>query len=85
MHIDDVVNDAQYHLRSEDIDGWLMYDYGGMNPIFWDAVGQIANVTRPCWLWIPSKGEPKLLVSYVDHGRFVDLGISYNSFSGRND
>ena len=61
---------AQEHLRSEEIDGWLLYDYRGMNPIFWDAVGPIANVTRPCWLWVPVSGAPKLLVSYVDQGRF---------------
>ena len=44
MHIDDVVNDAQYHLVSEDIDGWLMYDYGGANPIFWDADDVFPNI-----------------------------------------
>ena len=66
---------AQEHLRSEEIDGWLLYDYRGMNPIFWDAVGPIANVTRPCWLWVPVSGAPKLLVSYVDQGRFGRLGI----------
>ena len=66
---------APEHLRSEEIDGWLLYDYRGMNPIFWDAVGPIANVTRPCWLWVPVSGAPKLLVSYVDQGRFGRLGI----------
>ena len=66
---------AQEHLRSEEIDGWLLYDYRRMNPIFWDAVGPIANVTRPCWLWVPVSDAPKLLVSYVDQGRFGRLGI----------
>ena len=69
------LGNAQEHLSSEEIDGWLLYDYRGMNPIFWDAVGPIANVTRPCWLWAPVSGSPKLLVSYVDQGRFKHLGI----------
>ena len=60
---------------SEEIDGWLLYDYRGMNPIFADTVGAIANVTRPCWLWVPVSGAPKLLVSYVDQGRFGRLGL----------
>ena len=50
------------------VDGWLLYDYRGMNPIFWDTVGAIDNVTRPCWLWIPAEGDLELLVSYVDQG-----------------
>ena len=66
---------AQEHLLSEEIDGWLLYDYRGMNPIFADTVGAIANVTRPCWLWVPVSGAPKLLVSYVDQGRFGRLGL----------
>ena len=69
------LRDAQEHLSSEEIDGWLLYDYRGMNPIFADTVGAIANVTRPCWLWVPVSGVPKLLVSYVDQGRFGHLGI----------
>ena len=69
------LRNAQEHLLSEEIDGWLLYDYRGMNPIFWDAVGPIANVTRPCWLWVPVSGAPKLLVSYVDQGRFGRLGL----------
>ena len=69
------IRSAQEHLRSEEIDGWLLYDYRGMNPIFADTVGAIANVTRPCWLWVPVSGAPMLLVSYVDQGRFGRLGL----------
>ena len=73
MPIDQVVHAAQEHMRAESISGWLLYDYRGMNPIFWDTVGPIPNVTRPCWLWVPSHGAPRLLVSYVDQGRFAHL------------
>ena len=73
--LETTIRNAQEHLRSEEIDGWLLYDYRGMNPIFADTLGAIANVTRPCWLWVPVSGAPKLLVSYVDQGRFERLGI----------
>ena len=69
------LHNAQEHLSSEGIGGWLLYDYRGMSPIFADTVGAIANVTRPCWLWVPVSGGPRLLVSYVDQGRFSHLGI----------
>lgn len=69
------LQNAQEHLTSEQIDGWLLYDYRGMNPIFTETLGALAHVTRPCWLWVPVSGTPKLLVSYVDQGRFEHLGI----------
>ena len=69
------LRNAQKHLSSEEIDGWLLYDYRGMNPLFADTIGATANVTRPCWLWVPASGAPRLLVSYVDQGRFGHLGI----------
>ena len=69
------LRNAQELLTSEQIDGWLLYDYRGMNPIFTETLGAIAHVTRPCWLWVPVSGTPKLLVSYVDQGRFKHLGI----------
>ena len=85
MSIDEVVIAAQNHMRSRGVGGWLLYDYRGMNPIFWETVGPVSNVTRPCWLWIPAEGEPHLLVAYVDQGRFVHLGVATTLYSGREE
>ena len=85
MTIQSVLNSAQEHLRAQNIDGWLVYDYRGMNPIFWELVGDIPNVTRPCWLWVPADGEPGLLVSYVDQGRFAHLGVATTRFVSRQE
>ena len=85
MAIDPVVQRAQEYMESRDIEGWLLYDYRGVNPIFWETVGRVPNVTRPCWLWIPSRGEPRLLVSYVDLGRFAHLGVATTLFVSRQD
>ena len=83
MNINETIANAQEHLKASDVDGWLLYDYRGMNPIFWETVGPIPNVTRPCWLWVPAKGSPKLLVGFVDQGRFGHLGIEIGLFAGR--
>ena len=48
VSIESAIQNSQQFLREEGISGWLLYDYRGMNPIFWDTVGPIANVTRPC-------------------------------------
>ncbi len=85
MDIEGVVQRAQEYLKAQGIGGWLLYDYRGMNPIFWDTVGHIPNVTRPCWLWIPSQRESRLLVSYVDQGRFAHLGLATTLFVSRQD
>ena len=85
LTIESAIQNSQQYLRDEGIAGWLLYDYRGMNPIFWDTVGPIANVTRPCWLWVPAQGEPRLLVSYVDQGRFAHLGIATELFVSRSD
>ena len=80
-----VVGRAQEHMRGHDIDGWLLYDYRGINPIFWETVGRIPNVTRPCWMWVPARGEPRLVVSFVDQGRFAQLGIATTMFVSRSE
>ncbi len=83
MKLDQVVRSAQQSMVSQGIMGWLLYDYRGMNPIFWETVGPVSNVTRPCWLWVPSSGKPALLVSYVDQGRFAHLGVNTTLFVSR--
>ena len=82
---DHVVRRAQEYLTSQRISGWLLYDYREMNPVFWETVGHIPNVTRPCWLWIPAEGAVTLLVSYVDRGRFAHLNAATTVFVSRQD
>ena len=51
--------------------GWLIYDYRRSNPIFWQIVGEgVGPITRPCFLFIPSARDPRLLAHHVDAGRF---------------
>jgi len=82
MSVETVTKDARDYMAAGGLSGWLLYDYLGMNPIFWETVGAISNVTRPCWLWIPVEGQSRLLVSYVDQGRFTHLGIATRLFDG---
>ena len=79
-----VIAQAQEYMQENKIDGWLLYDYRGMNPIFSDTVGYIPNITRPCWLWIPASSDPKLIVSFVDQNRFEHLGIKTEYWVSRD-
>jgi Xaa-Pro aminopeptidase len=84
MPISQILQDAREHMRSAGFGGWLLYDYHNANPILWDTVGHVPNVTRPCWLWVPTEGEAHLLVSYVDEGRFAHLGLPSTTFVSRD-
>ncbi len=83
MVIDTVIQQAQDFMAAEGISGWLLYEYRGLNPIFWDTLGPVSNVTRPCWLWIPAEGEPQLILSFVDHGRFAHIEVETITFVNR--
>lgn len=69
-----VIKEAQEYMAGDaepSVGGWLIYDYRRSNPIFWQIVDQgVGPITRPCFLFIPSAGDPKLLVHHVDAGRF---------------
>ncbi|MCS7206980.1 MAG: M24 family metallopeptidase [Dehalococcoidia bacterium] len=77
------VEKAQGWLRRHRVDAWLLYDYLGANPVFWAVVGKLGMVTRPCWLFVPARGQPRLLVHAVDAGKFRSLGLPLTVFANR--
>jgi Xaa-Pro aminopeptidase len=74
---------AQEFLTREELPGWLIFDYRHSNPIFRQVVTPSGHVTRPCFLHIPSAGAPRLLVHYVDAGKFLDCGLDLVVYSSR--
>lgn len=67
--------DAQAYLQANDLDGWLVYDFQGSNPVFSQVVtGGPRHTTRRCYLFIPPRGAPTLLLHHVDANRLADLG-----------
>ena len=64
---------AQTYLRQNRIDGWLLHDFQGNNPILWQLYGSQPHTTRRVDLLIPSQGNVRLLVSAVDAGQFRDF------------
>ena len=85
MSIQEVIEQAQEYMQGNDVDGWLLYDYRGLNPIFADTVGRVGHVTRPVWLWIPASGAPQLLLSFVDQSRFDHMDLDTVLFINRRD
>ena len=88
MSMQAVIERAQEYMAGADVGGWLVYDYRGLNPIFAETIGAVdglSHVTRPVWLWIPARGEARLLASFVDQSRFTHLGLDTALFVNRAD
>ena len=83
----DLISQAQAFLRrpASGGDAWLLYDYRGLNPFFWQVLGPVPNVTRPCWLLIPPRGRPRLLAHHVDVGRFASTNLPVTAFASQEE
>jgi Xaa-Pro aminopeptidase len=66
--------EARSYMRDQQIDGWLVYDYHNVNPIYGQLLGGQRHTTRRCWLYIPTVEEtPTLLVQFIDAGKYNEL------------
>lgn len=73
MTAGEAISGAREYLKETGIDGWLLYDYRGSNPIMWNLIGPVNHITRPCWFLVPADGDPVLLAHEVDAGRFTSM------------
>src|SRR3954470_11694163 len=61
----------QSALEREGLDGWLLYDFHGLNPV---AVGMLelpGMTTRRFFVYIPSKGAPVAITHAIEQGPWV--------------
>jgi Xaa-Pro aminopeptidase len=64
---------AQEYMQKKCVDAWLVHDFRGSNPVFWQIIGQKKNTGRRAYLYIPNHGNPQLLVHFLDKGQFESL------------
>jgi Xaa-Pro aminopeptidase len=63
------VTDVQRFLRAEGLDGWLLYDFHGSNPIaarIAGLMGAPVMTTRRWYYLIPAEGDPRGLVHAIE-------------------
>src|SRR5258705_5100957 len=61
----------QAALERADLDGWLLYDFHGLNPV---AVGMLelpGMATRRFFVYIPRRGEPVAITHAIEQGPSV--------------
>ena len=77
----------QAALQAEGLDGWLLYDFRGLNPIAADVTrvghqgGHLA--TRRWYYLIPASGQPRGLVHSIEAGTLSHLPGSTARYAGR--
>ena len=74
-------------LRAEGLDGWLLYDFHGLNPIALDVTGvgrQGGHLATRRWYYlIPASGEPRGLVHAIESQTLAHLPGSTDIYAGR--
>lgn len=81
------VGAIQAALRAEGVDGWLLYDFQGMNPVAARlAAPPVAGghlSTRRWFYLIPASGEPRALVHAIERHNLDHLPGSKAIYAGR--
>ncbi|WP_194847320.1 M24 family metallopeptidase [Candidatus Neptunochlamydia vexilliferae] len=64
MNIDEI----QRQLKFYQIDGWLLYDFHGSNPLALSVmeVPEPVLMTRRCFYWVPQVGAPSKIVHQIE-------------------
>ncbi len=64
------VQPIQEYLRENELDGWLLYDFQGMNPIARDIARIEGFSTRRWFCFIPARGEPQWIIPVIEQHIF---------------
>lgn len=60
-------------LKALGLDGWLLYDFHGVNPIARRITGLGGLVTRRSYVWLPATGAPVALLHRIELGAARDF------------
>jgi Xaa-Pro aminopeptidase len=61
----DGIDAVQQALRAQDLDGWLLYEFRGANPIAKSMLG-VGKTTRRGFFLIPREGDPVALIHAIE-------------------
>ncbi len=80
---------VQAALRADGLDGWLLYDFRGLNSIAAEltAVNQQSGhlATRRWYYLIPATGEPRGLVHAIERNSLAHLPGTTDRYAGRGE
>jgi Xaa-Pro aminopeptidase len=74
----------QKTLATEGVDGWLLYDFHGSNPVAVNVAGLAGtHTTRRWYYFIPATGAPKKLVHAIEPKTLDALPGARTTYAGR--
>lgn len=62
----DTLGEYQAALRGAGVDGWLFYDFRGINPVAAELIGISGFVTRRIFVWVPVTGTPVAVTHAIE-------------------
>jgi hypothetical protein len=77
---------VQAALRTGGLDGWLLYDFQGSNPVAhrMAGLGGGGHLTTRRWFYlIPASGEPRALVHAIERHNLDHLPGTKSAYAGR--
>lgn len=72
---------VQAALREQELDGWLLYEFHGINPVAVTLLG-LGHTTRRGFVLIPAEGEPVALVHAIEASSWRHWPFERRSYSG---
>ncbi len=79
---------VQAALSADRLDGWLLYDFRGLNPIAGDVTGvgrQGGHLATRRWLYlIPARGEPRGMSHAIERSALAHLPGTKSCYAGRD-
>ena len=79
------IDAVQTALREDGLDGWLLYDFHGSNPIARSLAGVngAKMTTRRWYYFVPAKGQPRALVHAIERHTLDNLPGDTQLYAGR--
>jgi Xaa-Pro aminopeptidase len=72
---------VQAALREQDLEGWLIYEFHGINPIATALLG-LGKTTRRGFVLIPAEGQPVALVHAIEASSWRHWPFERRTYSG---
>jgi Xaa-Pro aminopeptidase len=62
----ETLSDVQQALADAGVDGWLLYDFRGLNPIAGGLMRLEGMTTRRAFAWVPARGTPVAITHAIE-------------------
>ncbi len=72
---------VQAVLREQELDGWLLYEFHGINPVAVALLG-LGKTTRRGFVLVPAEGEPVALVHAIEASSWRHWPFERRTYSG---